>query len=256
MRDLVVVAGRLVEEHPVARQVPICKVEEVQGQRGQAGVDAHVRADRAVGPQQPPPGSVRTNSRARHRVSSRAISRPRASCSSLWSQPLMSWTSPMSSSSTTVCRARAFCAFASARFFRRSRRWRSWSSSRACRCSWNRFTLPGASRCLVAMPRPLRSWCFSTRGSRGSRRSRRSPGAGAGRGAGPVLLAVVLLALLLLQVVQALPVVLGDVRHMIILGGPSSSTNVPSGFICSSPKAACLRNAAVARVWAASFAGR
>ena len=38
VRDLVVVAGRLVEEHPVARQVPICKVEEVQSQRGQAGV--------------------------------------------------------------------------------------------------------------------------------------------------------------------------------------------------------------------------
>ena len=38
--------------------------------------------------------------------------------------------------------------------------------------------------------------------------------------AGPVLLAVVLLALLLLQVVQALPVVLGHVRHVVLLGGP------------------------------------
>ena len=38
--------------------------------------------------------------------------------------------------------------------------------------------------------------------------------------AGPVLLAVVLLALLLLQVVQALPVVLGDVRHMVVVFDP------------------------------------
>ena len=54
--------------------------------------------------------------------------------------------------------------------------------------------------------------------------------------AGPVLLAVVLLALLLLQVVQALPIVLGHVRQVVILRiSPSSSTNVPSGFICSSP---------------------
>merc|ERR550514_757131 len=37
-----------VEEHPVARQVLVRELEEVQGQRGQAGVDAHVRADLAV----------------------------------------------------------------------------------------------------------------------------------------------------------------------------------------------------------------
>ena len=127
----------------------------------------------------------------------------------------------MSSSSTTVCRsARAFCAFASARFLRRSRRWRSWSSSRA-QVLLEPVHLAGrvavlgrhaAAAALVVLQhaRVARLAVLAA-----PARRRRRPAV-----AGPVLLAVVLLALLLLQVVQALPVVLGDVRHMVVVFNP------------------------------------